>query len=128
MTHPPLLILKLLKLLSSTRYFLTIPNFVQAQKDDSVLSNIYTWLKQKRKLNTLTPNINANSFLYTYYKQFQHIYIDANSHFIQNYTPNSRIFEDVFTETQNSINQTRVCLPFKLFYAAFDKTHSHSIR
>ena len=30
-----------------------------------------------------------------------------------------------FIKTQPSINQTRICLPFKLFYAAFSKTHSH---
>ena len=69
--------------------------------------------------------IKANSFLYTYYKQFQHLYLDPNSHLIQYYTPNSRIFEEIFIKTQPSINQTRICLPFKLFYAAFSKTHSH---
>ena len=73
----------------------------------------------------MTPIIKAKLFLYTYYKQFQHLYIDPNSHLIQYYTPNSRIFEGIFIKTQPSINQTRICLPFKLFYAAFSKTHSH---
>ena len=73
----------------------------------------------------MTPVIKANSFLYTYYKQFQHLYLDPSSHLIQYYTPNSRVFEEIFIKTQPSINQTRICLPFKLFYAAFSKTHSH---
>ena len=33
--------------------------------------------------------------------------------------------EEIFIKTQPSINLTRICLPFRLFYAAFDKTHSH---
>ena len=105
--------------------FLTLPILLQAQKDDPVLSTVYTWLKQKQRPHYLTPIIKANSFLYTYYTQFQHLYIDPNSHLIQYYTPNSRIFEEIFIKTQPSINQTRICLPFKLFYAAFSKTHSH---
>ena len=105
--------------------FLTLPILLQAQKDDPVLSTVYTWLKQKQRPHSLTPIIKANSFLYTYYKQFQHLYIDPNSHLIQYYIPNSRIFEEIFIKTQPSINQTRICLPFKLFYAAFSKTHSH---
>ena len=44
---------------------------------------------------------------------------------IQYYTPYSRIFEEIFITTQPSINPTRICLPFKLFNAAFDKPHSH---
>ena len=101
------------------------PILLQAQKDDPVLSTIYKWLKEKQRPYSLTPVIKANSFLYTYYRQFQHLYIDPNSHLIQYYTPNSRIFEEIFIKTQPSINQTRICLPFKLFYAAFSKTHSH---
>ena len=109
----------------SSDTFLTVPILLQAQKDDPVLSTVNKWLKQKQRPYSLTPVIKANSFLYTYYKQFQHFYIDPNSHLIQYHTPNSRIFEEIFIKTQPSINQTRICLPFKLFYAAFSKTHSH---
>ena len=109
----------------SSDFFLTVPILLQAQKDDTVLSTVYKWLKQKQRLSySLTPIIKANSFLYTYYKQFQHLYIDPNTHLIQYYTPNFRIFEEIFIKTQPSINQTRICLPFKLFYAAFSKTQS----
>ena len=105
--------------------FLTVPILLQAQKDDPVLSTVFKWLKQKQRPHSLTPVIKANSFLYTYYKQFQHLHLDPSSHLIQYYTPNSRVFEEIFIKTQPSINQTRICLPFKLFYAAFSKTHSH---
>ena len=67
--------------------FLTLPILLQAQKYDPVLSTVYTWLKQKQRPHSLTPIIKANSFLYTYYKQFQHLYIDPNSHLIQYCTP-----------------------------------------
>ena len=103
----------------SSDTFLTVPILLQAQKDDPVLSTVYKWLKQKQRPYSLTPIIKANSFLYTYYKQFQHLYIDPNSHLIQYYTPNSRIFEKIFIKSQPSVNQTRICLPFKLFHAAF---------
>ena len=45
--------------------------------------------------------------------------------FIQNCTPNSRLFEKIFIKLQPAINQTRIWLRLKLFYAAFDQTHSH---
>ena len=35
------------------------------------------------------------------------------------------IFEEVFKKTQPSVHRTRICLPFKIFYAALDETHSH---
>ena len=104
---------------------LTLPILLQAQKDDTVLSIVHKWLKQKQIPHSLTPVLKAISFLYSYYRQFQHPYIDPNSHLIQCYTPKSRIFEDSFIKTQPSIDQTRICLPFKLFFAAFNKTHSH---
>ena len=53
--------------------FLTIPILLQAQKFDPVLSTVYRWLKQKQRPYSLTPINKANSFLYTYYKQFQHL-------------------------------------------------------
>ena len=77
--------------------FLTVPILLQAQKDDPVLSTVYKWLKQQhQRPHSLTPVIKANSFLYTYYRHFQHLYIDPSSHLIQNYTPNSRDFEEIF--------------------------------
>ena len=46
--------------------------------------------------------------VYTYYRQFQHLYIDPISHLIQYYTPNCRIVEEIFIKTQPSTNQTRM--------------------
>ena len=82
-------------------------------------------VKQKQRPPFVTPVVKANSFQYTYYKQFPHLYIDPTSHLIHHYTPNSRTFEEVFIKTQPAIKQIRICLSFKLFFAAFDKTHSH---
>ena len=89
-----------------------------------VFSIVYIWLEEKQKLYTFPPIIKAKSFLYTYYKQIELLYIDPNSHLIYYYTPKSRVFEELFIKTQQSINQTRNFLPFKLFYAAFDRTLS----
>ena len=75
---------------------LTLPILPQAQKDDPVLSTVNKWLNQKQRPHSLTPIVETNSFLYTYYRQFQHLYIDPTLHLIQYYTPNSRIFEEVF--------------------------------
>ena len=52
-------------------------------------SPLYTWLKQKQGPPFVTPVMKANSFFYTYYKQFQHLYIDPNSSLIQYSTPKS---------------------------------------
>ena len=41
------------------------PILLQAQKVDPALSFIYTWLKQKQKIFTSTPNIKSKSLLYT---------------------------------------------------------------
>ena len=110
----------------SSDTLLTLPILLQAQKDDTVLSTVYERLKKQRP-HSSTPVIKANSF---YTRTIDNsntyiLYIDPNSHLIQFYTLNSRIFEAIFIKTQPSINQTRICLPFKLFYAAFNKTHSH---
>ena len=43
--------------------FLTVPILLQAQKDDPVLSTVYKWLKPKQRPYSLTPIIEANSFL-----------------------------------------------------------------
>ena len=75
--------------------FLTLPILLQAQKDDPVLSTVYTWLKQKQRPHSLTPIIKANSFLYTYYKQFQHLYIDPNSH-LPHFIPHLPLWFSIF--------------------------------
>ena len=41
---------------------LTLPILLQAQKDDTVLSTVYKWLKQKQRPHSLTTVIKANSF------------------------------------------------------------------
>ena len=68
-----------------------------------------------------TPVIKTDSFPYTYYKQFQHLYIDPNSNLIHLFTPNSRVFEEIFIKTQPSFNQTRVCYHSNSFMLLFTK-------
>ena len=41
---------------------------------------------------------------------------------MQNYTPNSRIIEEVVTKPLPSINQTHICLPFKPSMLLLTKT------
>ena len=62
---------------------LTLPILLQAQKDDTVLSIVYKWLKQKQRPHSLTPVIKAISFFYDYYGQFQH-YILTQTHILFN--------------------------------------------
>ena len=75
-------------------------------------------VKRYTKHPSVTLIIKANSFSHTFYKQLQHLYIEPNSNLVQYYTQNSCIFEEFFIRTHPAINQTRICLPFKLFYAA----------
>ena len=80
---------------------------------------------KKKNLTLQLQLLKLTPFLYTYYKQFPHLYIDPNSHLIQYYTPNSRTLERNFPKNQPFINQTCICLSLSLAYAAFDKFHSH---
>ena len=81
--HPFLLIKKFLNFFYPSLTFLTIPGLLQAQKENPVLSTVYTWSEQIHRLYTLTPIIMANSFLFPYNKQFQRFYFDPKSHLIQ---------------------------------------------
>ena len=87
------------------------PILLQAQKDDPVLFTGIKKLEQKQNPFTLTPVIKND--LNFYYKQFQHLYSDQNFCLIQYHTTTFRIFEELFTKTQPSINQIFICLPFE---------------
>ena len=58
-------------------------------------------------------------------QKLQHFYCDLNFPFLHYYTPKCRVFEQHFTEPPHSLEQTRTCISFKRFYAAFDKPHPH---
>ena len=68
------------KLFTPSNTFLTIPVFLQLEKDNRVLSSVYKWLKQKTTTLHFTSNYYIISFLYESYEQFQHLYIDPKSH------------------------------------------------
>ena len=79
----------------------------------------------KTKTDTLNPSVKGNTFLHIHYKQFSHFYIDPTSHLIHYFLDNPRSFEELHSPcSQPFINKTRICLPFKLFYVAFMKTHT----
>ena len=121
MTHPFFTECKVFEnFFLSSDTLLTLPILLQAQKDDPVLSTVYKWLKQKQK----TPIIKANSILYTYYRQFQHLYIDPNSHLIQYYTQNSRVFEEIFNTTQPSHGHSGEKLSIETFNQFYFSTSS----
>ena len=61
--------------------------------------------------------------MYTYNKQFKHLYLDPNSHLILYCTPN-RIFEEVFIKNLNP-SSTKPVFVFHFNFFAIDKTHSH---
>ena len=53
--------------------FVPLPILLQAKKDDPTLSTVYTWLTQRQNFFTPTTILKANYFLFTYYKQLQHL-------------------------------------------------------
>ena len=54
------------------------------------------------------------------------LYIDPHTKLIHFHLPNPLTFEDIqFESPHPTINETRICLPFRLFFSAFHKTHSH---
>ena len=64
---------------------LALPILLQAQKDDTVLSNVYKWLKQKQRPQPLTPVIKAN-FFYTCTINNPNTYIMIQTHISFNIT------------------------------------------
>ena len=93
-TPPFSLMVKRLKFFLPSNTLLAFPIFLEAKQDDHVLSTIYEWVNQKQTFH-LSPIFEANRFLNTYYRQFQYLYLDPNSHLLQYYTPNSKKFEKV---------------------------------
>ena len=59
-----------------------------------------------------------------YYKLFPQLFIDHDTNLINIYTKNTRKVQEE-KEQNMTLSETRICLPFKLFHAAFDKLHTH---
>ena len=109
-------------ILSDTSFFLpedtqiTIETIKAQQKQDTVLQKVYQWILNNERPLQIDPTIAANSLL-VYYKIFNQLYINHDTKIIHIDYPN--------LHDSNPNQRDKICLPFKLFYAAFNKLHAH---
>ena len=87
------------------------------RKQDPVLPKVYHWLKINERPLQIDTTIASNSFLAVYYKLFNQLYINHDTKIIHIDYPN--------IPDSNPDQKDKICLPFKLFHAAFHKLHSH---
>ena len=87
------------------------------QKRDPVLQKVYYLLQSNERPLQIDPTIASNSFLSVYYKLFHQLYINHETKIIHIYYPN--------IHDSNPKQNDKICLPFKLFHAAFNKLHAH---
>ena len=96
---------------------ITIETIKSQQKQDPVLQKVYHWSKTNERPLQIDPTIASNSFLSVYYKLFNQLYINHDTKILHINYPN---FHD-----SNPNQKDIICLPFKLFHAAFKKLHAH---
>ena len=96
---------------------LTIETIKSQQKQDPVLQKIYHWLNTNERPLQIGPTIASNSFLSVFYKLFNQLYINHDTEIIHIDYPN--------IHGSNPDQKDKICLPFKLFHAAFNKLHAH---
>ena len=96
---------------------ITIETIKSQQKHNPVLQKVYHWLQSDEKPLQIDPTIASNSFLSVHYKLFHQLYINHETKIIHIYYSNTHDS----TPSQND----KICLPFKLFHAAFNKLHAH---
>ena len=87
------------------------------QKQDPVLQKVYHWLKINERPLQIDATIPSNSFLSANYKLFNQLYINHDTKIIHIDYPN--------IHDSNPHQKDKICLPFKLFHAAFHKLHAH---
>ena len=96
---------------------ITIEIIKSHQKHDPVLQKIHHWLQNNERPSQIYPTIASNSFLSVYYKLFHQLYINHETKII--HIRYSNIHDS------NPNRNDKICLPFKLFHAAFNKLHAH---
>ena len=96
---------------------ITIETIKSQQKQDHVLQKVFHWLKTNERPLQIDPTIASNFFLSVYYKLFNQLYINHDTEDIHIDYPNIHI--------SNPDPKDKICLPFKLFHAAFNKFHAH---
>ena len=99
---------------------ITIETIKSQQKQDPVLQKVYHWLKNNEGLLQKDPTIASNPFPSVYYNFFNQLYINQDTKIIHRDYPN--------LHDTNPNQKDKICLPFKLFHAAFKKllAHGHS--
>ena len=108
-------------------YSLDIKTLQTQQSQDPVLRTIYSWISRNEKPEFLTPLITGNLFLHAYYRRFSQLFIDNNTNLISLYTTNPLPPETHPISIPKLIhNNIRICLPFRMFRAVFNKLHEHS--
>ena len=96
---------------------ITIETIKSQQKQDPVLQKVYHWLKTNERPLQIDPVIASKFFLSVYYKHFNQLYINHDTKIIHIDYPN--------LHDSNPNQKDKICLPFKLFHAAFNKLHAH---
>ena len=96
---------------------ITIETIKTQQKQDTVFQKVYQWLLNNERPLQIDPTIAANSFLLVFYKIFNQLYINHDTKIIHIDYPN--------LHDSNPNQRDKICLPFKLFHAAFNKLHAH---
>ena len=96
---------------------ITIETIKAQQKQDTVLQKVYQWVLNIERPLQMNPTIAAISFFLVYYKIFNQLYIKHD-------TKNSHIdYPNLHDSNPNQ--RDKICLPFKLFHAAFNNFHAH---
>ena len=96
---------------------ITIETINSQQKQDPVFQKVFHWLTTNDKPVQIDPIIASNSFLLVYYKLFNQLYILHETKIIHIDYPN--------LHDSNPSQRDKICLPFKLFHAAFNQLHAH---
>ena len=96
---------------------ITIETIKSQQKQDPVLQKVYHWLETNERPLPIDPTIESNSFLSVYYKLFNQLYINHDLKII--------LIDYPTLHDSNPNQKDKICLPFKLFHAAFNKLHAH---
>ena len=96
---------------------ITIETIKTQQEQDTVLQKVYQWILNNERPIQIDRTIAANSFLLVYYKICNQLYTNHDTKIIHIDYPN--------LHDSNPNQRDKICLPFKLFHAAFNKLHAH---
>ena len=96
---------------------ITIETLKSQQKQDPDLQKVYHWLETNERPLQSDPTKASNSFLSFYYKLFNQLFFNHVTKIVHIDYPN--------LHDSNPNQKDKICLPFELFHAAFNKLHAH---